>query len=118
MAGDAIVTRNPATGEVLERLAYLDDRALEAELASAEAAAAQWATSDIEQRTGLLRRIAIRLREQHDELATTSTTEMGKPIAQARAEIEKCAWCCDFFAEHGPAMLAPQAIASNAARSY
>ncbi|MBV8372769.1 MAG: aldehyde dehydrogenase family protein, partial [Candidatus Eremiobacteraeota bacterium] len=118
MAGDAIVTRNPATGEVLERLAYLDDRALEAELACAEAAAAQWATSDVEQRTGLLRRIAIRLREQHDELATTSTTEMGKPIAQARAEIEKCAWCCDFFAEHGPAMLAPQAIASNAARSY
>ena len=55
---------------------------------------------------------------ERDQLATTAVREMGKPLAQARAEIDKCAWALEYFAEHGEALLAAQAAPSSAARSY
>ena len=48
----------------------------------------------------------------------TAVREMGEPIVQARAEIDKCAWCCEFFCEKGPAMLADVDAPSSASRSY
>lgn len=65
-----------------------------------------------------IRRVAKRLRERRDALAEIAVREMGKPVVQARAEVEKCAFACDFFAEHGAAMLADENAPSNATRSY
>jgi succinate-semialdehyde dehydrogenase/glutarate-semialdehyde dehydrogenase len=66
----------------------------------------------------LLRSLGITLRTQIEPLARTAVREMGKPIVQARAEIEKCAWCCEFFADRAPSMLADRTVDVNGARSY
>jgi succinate-semialdehyde dehydrogenase/glutarate-semialdehyde dehydrogenase len=113
-----IVTIDPATGTELERFEYMDAATVDARLNAAAEAAQIWAASPMHRRTSVLRNIATRLRAARDELAVAATKEMGKPLAQARAEVEKCAWCCEFFAENGAAMLAPEAIGSNASRSY
>lgn len=115
---DAIVTIDPSTGSELERFAYLDAAAVDTRLTAAAAAARSWGATPVERRTALLRDVARTLRAQRDTLAAIATSEMGKPIAQARAEIEKCAWCCDYFAERGPAMLAPEPAPTGASRSY
>ncbi len=113
-----ITTIDPTTGDVLERFEYFDARAVDAKLIASAAAARAWAAVGPGRRAELLRSVASQLRSERDALATTAVREMGKPIAQARAEVEKCAWCCEFFAESGPAMMAPQSAPSNAARSY
>ncbi|MEO6836329.1 MAG: NAD-dependent succinate-semialdehyde dehydrogenase [Candidatus Tumulicola sp.] len=113
-----ITTIDPATEAVLERIPYMAAREVEAKLGAAAAAARGWAATSLDRRTAFLRAVATRLRTQSDGLAVTAVTEMGKPLAQARAEVEKCAWCCDFFAENGAAMVAPQDAPSSAARSY
>src|SRR6202011_2269627 len=58
------------------------------------------------------------LREQKLRLATLATSEMGKPIVEAEAKIEKCAWNCDFYAEHAGSILADDRVPSNASESY
>ncbi|MGA8534056.1 MAG: NAD-dependent succinate-semialdehyde dehydrogenase [Candidatus Tumulicola sp.] len=113
-----IVTVNPASGAILERIAYMDPAAVDAKLEAAAAFARPWGSADVEHRAALLRNVAARLRAEAPGLAATATTEMGKPIAQARAEIEKCAWCCEYFADNGAAMIEPRETRSNAARSY
>jgi len=113
-----IVTIDPSTGEVLERLPYMDAREIDAKLEAASNAARAWSRTTVDERAALLKAIAVNLRAQREALAAAAIREMGKPVAQARAEIEKCAWTCDFFAESGPAMLADAAAASNASRSY
>ena len=82
------------------------------------AALQQWATTSLQERSALLDAVARRLRTDSDALAATAVREMGKPIVQARAEIEKCAWACEYFAREGPAMLQAQDAPSTAARSY
>ena len=62
--------------------------------------------------------LARHLRAERDGYAALATTEMGKPIVEAEAEIEKCAWAAEYFAEHAESMLAPRAIPSTAALSY
>ena len=58
------------------------------------------------------------MRGQKERLATLATKEMGKPIVEAEAEVEKCAWNCDFYAEHGATFLADEHVETNAAESY
>jgi succinate-semialdehyde dehydrogenase/glutarate-semialdehyde dehydrogenase len=96
----------------------MDAAEVDAKLAAAEQAARSWAAVDVAQRAALLVAVAAGLRAERDALAATAVREMGKPIAQARAEVEKCAWACEFFAERGPSMLADVDAPSNAARSY
>ena len=62
--------------------------------------------------------MAARLRDQRRRYAELITQEMGKPIKQAEAEIEKCAWNCEFYAEHAESILASEAIESDATESY
>jgi acyl-CoA reductase-like NAD-dependent aldehyde dehydrogenase len=113
-----IVTVHPDTGEPLERFEYFDKTLLDKRLNDAAAAATLWRRTGVEQRTDLLRALGQRLREQREPLAATAVREMGKPIVQARAEVDKCAWCCEFFASNGEAMVAAQAVETGAARSY
>ncbi len=113
-----IETIDPTTGEVIERIPPMDAAQIDARLDAATRAARSWSSESFEKRAALLRAVARCLRAESDALATTAVREMGKPIVQARAEVEKCAWALDYFAEHGAAMLAPQDAPSNAARSY
>ncbi len=113
-----IETVNPATGQAIERIPYMTAAEAEARVAAAFAAGKAWAASSCERRSDLLRAVAAGLRRERDALAATAVAEMGKPVVQARAEVEKCAFAMEFFAERGPAMIAPQAAESSAERSY
>jgi acyl-CoA reductase-like NAD-dependent aldehyde dehydrogenase len=113
-----IETIDPTTGSVLERIALMDPGEIDARLEAAARCAPVWSATPLEERARVLRAIATKLREQRDSLGATAVREMGKPIAQARAEVEKCAWGLEYFAEHAGAMLAPQAATSSAASSY
>ncbi|MBV9718156.1 MAG: NAD-dependent succinate-semialdehyde dehydrogenase [Candidatus Eremiobacteraeota bacterium] len=113
-----IETIDPATAKVLERFPLMDASAIDAKLEAAVRGAKALASEPFEERANLLRRTAARMRAERDDLAATAVREMGKPIAQARSEVEKCAWAFEYFAEHGAAMLAPQTTDSSASRSY
>jgi acyl-CoA reductase-like NAD-dependent aldehyde dehydrogenase len=113
-----IETIDPATGAVLERFALMNAEEIGAKLDAGVRASVRWAQVPLEERSAVLRAIAARLRAERDSLAATAVREMGKPIVQARAEVEKCAWGLEYFADHAAAMLAEQPAESSAARSY
>lgn len=98
---------NPATGEAGATFAALDDDGIEAALARAEAAFRSWRVSDIAQRTALLTAIADQFEANKDHLAQTATKEMGKTLASAIAEVEKCIAGFRHYAAKGPDYLAP-----------
>lgn len=98
---------NPATGEAGESYPELTSAEVETRLALAATCFADWRTSPIATRVALLDACADRLDADKERLATIATREMGKTFASAVAEVEKCAGGFRFYAEHGPAMLAP-----------
>jgi succinate-semialdehyde dehydrogenase/glutarate-semialdehyde dehydrogenase len=101
---------NPATGVVLETHPDHDEAEVGARLERAHAAARGWADAAFEARAELLRAVADRLDAQRESLATLIVREMGKPVTQALAEVEKCAWVCRFYAEHGEGYLADEPV--------
>lgn len=114
----AVTTIDPSTGETLERIERTTFEEVEAAVATANRSFAAWRITAIDERSSLLRAVARRLRDERERLARIAVREMGKPLAQARAEIEKCAWCCDHFAENAAALLADQPVAAGATASY
>ena len=108
--GPPIATVNPATGELLESFEPLDASALEDRLVVAAAGARVWAASTFEERSRLLVTAAELLEGEVPDIAQTVTTEMGKPFAQAKGEVAKCAFGFRWFAEHAEAMLADQEV--------
>ncbi|HME69128.1 MAG TPA: NAD-dependent succinate-semialdehyde dehydrogenase [Myxococcota bacterium] len=109
---------DPFRGKLHESFPELDSRGLDAALARASRAAGLWAEAPLAERSAALRRLAAGLRAEAQRLATIAALEMGKPVRQGRAEVEKCAWACEHYAMHAAALLAPEAIESDAARSY
>ena len=99
------ISINPATGEQIGHYPFESDSALQAALSRAAGGFSVWRKTAVEQRSQLLIALAQALRNSADKMATMITLEMGKPITQARGEIEKCAQLCEWYAEHGPAML-------------
>ena len=104
----AIATTDPTTGETLEEFEPLTDEALEGKLALAAAAFASYRLTTPEQRAGWLRAAADVLDAEAGDVASMMTTEMGKTLASAKAEVAKCATALRYYAEHGPAFLAPR----------
>ena len=113
-----IESLNPATGQVLRSFEPIPPELLEAKLALASAAAKTFPTETLEQRRFWMRRLALLLEMDRDELATLITAEMGKPITAARAEVDKCAGACRFFADHAERILEPEEITTEHAKSY
>ena len=113
----AFRTINPATGELVKTVPYWDKEQLEQALSSVAEATGQWSVTSMEQRCLLMRRVAEVIRYRSDELAALITLEMGKLLGEAKAEIEKCALACDYYADHGPQFLADEIIESDASRS-
>src|SRR5690606_6476910 len=83
----------------------------------AHAAWLRWRTTSFADRARLFRGMAERLRSRKDELARLMAIEMGKPLAQGRAEVDKCAWVCEYYAEHAENHLAHDVIPTDAVRS-
>jgi succinate-semialdehyde dehydrogenase/glutarate-semialdehyde dehydrogenase len=114
----AIQSINPATEEVVARFEEYSEQQINEALERSAAAFRQWRLQPFARRAELMTKAAQQLRANADRLAGLITLEMGKPIAQSKAEIEKCAWCCDYFAENAASFLADIARPSSASESY
>ncbi len=109
---------NPATEEVIHEYGEHDAGEVRRRLERAAAAASSWRDFSFAERAELMSRLAERLRESCEAYGRLMTEEMGKPIAAAESEVDKCAWVCDYYAEHAAAFLAPEAVETDAARSF
>lgn len=115
------VSVNPTTGEMVSSLPWATEQQVDSAIALAEQGYRQWRTASVAERADALRRVGSALRARGEEMAQMISLEMGKPIAQARGEVTKSANLCDWYAEHGPAMLATEATAvenNNAVIEY
>ncbi|HEX5871244.1 MAG TPA: aldehyde dehydrogenase family protein, partial [Longimicrobium sp.] len=105
-----IATINPATGETLQTFEALTAAQVDDRLQRAADAFARHRTTSLDERAEKMRRAGEILDADKDRLARLMTTEMGKTLAAARAEAEKCAWVCRHYAEHAAQMIAPQTV--------
>jgi len=109
---------DPATGRELASFPEADAAAVEIALERAYAARQAWRDAGVGMRSALMRSVAGVLRADKSRFAALLTAEMGKPIVEAEAEIEKCAWTANWFAENAERLLADESMESTASESY
>ncbi len=102
----ALFSVNPATGRRVAAYRTLSSPDLDRSLIRADTAQRAWRRLTPRQRATFIRSLGAALRARAQALAALAADEMGKPVSQGSAEVEKCAAVCDFYAKHGPAMLA------------
>ncbi|MEU9571890.1 NADP-dependent succinic semialdehyde dehydrogenase [Streptomyces massasporeus] len=108
-----IATVNPANGETLKTYEAMDEQEIERRLQLAEATFRTYRTTTFDERARLLHRAADLLEEDRQDIARVMTTEMGKPIQQARAEAAKCAKAMRWYADHAEELLADEQPADS-----
>jgi len=113
-AGPPLASINPATGELLQSFEPFDADEVEARLAIAARAASEWAATSFVERARLLITVAELLEGELPDIAHVVTTEMGKPFAQAKGEVAKCASAFRWFAEHGESFLTDEELPVDA----
>jgi succinate-semialdehyde dehydrogenase / glutarate-semialdehyde dehydrogenase len=102
---------NPATGEVLKEYPTISDDELKDAIARADKAHREWtASTTVEERSALLRRVGELHGEQRERLAEIIVREMGKPIEQALGEVDFCVDIYTYYADNGPKLLADEPI--------
>jgi succinate-semialdehyde dehydrogenase/glutarate-semialdehyde dehydrogenase len=109
---------NPATGDLVREHEEMTPGEVSQILRTAPAAFEEWRRTSFAERALVLRRAAASLRARRDELARLMAVEMGKPVVQGRAEAEKCADACEHYATAAERYLAPEAVATEARKSY
>ncbi len=109
---------NPATGETIGEYAELTSREAASTVDAAAEAFARWRETAFEERSRLMRRAAAALRDRAGEHARLMALEMGKPVRQGRAEVEKCALACEYYADGAARFLAPETVPTDARKSY
>src|SRR5881296_531761 len=113
-----VASINPTTGETLETFAETTPAALERVLDQALAAYQSWSRCSYAQRAQAMREAGRLLRERKTQHARTMALEMGKPLMQGEAEAEKCAWVCDYYAEHAERFLADEPRETDASKAF
>jgi len=106
-------TVNPATGEVIRTWTTMPPDEVMRTARLAQGAFSDWKRWSVAERAPCFRRLAAVLRENREEWAIQITTEMGKPITEARAEIEKCAWMSEVYADHAADWLAEESVVAD-----
>ncbi len=114
----SLVSRNPYTGEVIKEFEPMSLGECVQKIQKSRKAFRYWEKTPVRERTGYFRAVSQRLREQQRAFAETITREMGKPIGQSLAEIEKCAWLLDHFADNAAKFLEEEPVKTDALRSY
>ncbi|PKD44438.1 NAD-dependent succinate-semialdehyde dehydrogenase [Rhodohalobacter barkolensis] len=109
---------NPVNEELIKEYEEHTDSEIENILKRNDKAFKSWRTVDFGHRADLMRKAGDVLRNNRDEYAELMTREMGKPISGARAEVDKCAWVCDYYAENGEAFLNDEIIETDASKSF
>jgi succinate-semialdehyde dehydrogenase/glutarate-semialdehyde dehydrogenase len=114
----AIASINPATGECLREFTPISASELEQKIHAAHRTFGHHRRTSLRDRSDLMLNVAEILDRDKKRLATVITSEMGKTLSSAIAEVEKCSWGCRYYAENAAAHLADQSVSSAASRSY
>ncbi len=114
----SITSVNPYTNEVLREFAPLSERELEEKLARSWKAFGEWKQTPVRERAEALSKASEILEAEKQTIGALMTREMGKTLASAVAEAEKCAWCCRHYAEHGEEYIGDRIVETGASRSY
>lgn len=109
---------NPATGELIREFPEHDEQEVNRRLEAAAAAFQSWRRFDFAERGRHLTAVADLLRENMADFARLMTEEMGKTLAAAESEVDKCAWVCDFYAENAERFLSNENVATDATKSF
>ena len=109
---------NPSTNQLIQTYTSWDNRRMEQALEKTHHAQQAWAQTSFAQRAEVLRKAVTQLHAQRDQFATLITLEMGKPLREARAEVEKCTTVCDYYALHAGEFMRAEPVASDAGKSY
>ncbi len=109
---------NPANEELIKEYSEMNHAEVSNILEQANSTYNEWNQTSFNHRSVLMKNAAKILREKKDELARLMTLEMGKPILQSKAEVEKCAWVCDYYADNAEKFLANEIIKTDFAKSY
>lgn len=105
-----LISINPYTGETLQEFAPHTEKEIKSHTEKAHLAFEDWRKTSFPARSALLKKAGVELRKNQDHYARLISLEMGKVIQESRAEIEKCAWVCDFYAEQGEKFLQEEII--------
>ncbi len=111
-------SRNPYTGEAIKTYKNHTKKQVSDLIEKADKRFYSWRETSFAERKKLMLNVASELKKNKEEYAQTMVLEMGKPITQAIAEIEKCAWVCEYYAQNAENHLADELIATDAQRSY
>ncbi|MEO0948974.1 MAG: NAD-dependent succinate-semialdehyde dehydrogenase [Cyanobacteria bacterium J06641_5] len=114
----SIATVSPATGEQLKVFSPLSAAEIDAKIARAHDAFAVYRHTSFAQRSRWLQRAAEILEAERQRFAELMVAEMGKPVREALAEVDKCAWVCSHYAEQAPAYLADFEVCTDAQKSF
>src|SRR5262245_37335518 len=109
---------NPATGETLKTYEEMAPEQVSRVIEHAHTAFLDWRQTDFVERARVMKRAGQMLRDQADEYATLMAHEMGKPVTDGRAEAEKCAWACAYYADNAERFLQPEVIETDARKSF
>jgi succinate-semialdehyde dehydrogenase/glutarate-semialdehyde dehydrogenase len=109
---------NPTTGDTFNRYEETAPDEAVRQLEKAHHAFQEWRQTRFSERAALMKAVSRILIENRAACARTMALEMGKPIKSGRAEIEKCAWVCEYYAEQAEKMLQDEIIQTDARKSY
>ncbi|MCG6913023.1 NAD-dependent succinate-semialdehyde dehydrogenase [bacterium BMS3Abin03] len=109
---------NPYTEEVIKTYPEHSRQEIENIIESADKAFLSWQKVEFKERSALMKKAGNVLRKKKDEFGEIMTLEMGKPIEQSIAEVEKCAWVCDYYSENAERFLSDELIETDASKSY
>lgn len=109
---------NPATGELIQEYPNLKSEEISTIITGVHLEFEKWKSIPINKRALLMHNLAANLRDKIESYALTISSEMGKPINESRAEVEKSAWVCEYYAEHAAQMLQDEILESDAGLSF
>jgi len=109
---------NPATDELLQSFEEYSEEKIEQILQKSETCFSSWKKASLAEKKEKMLALAALLKKEKQRLGEIMTQEMGKPITGAKAEIEKCALCCEYYAENTESFLQPEQIVSDASKSF
>jgi len=113
-----IVSVNPATAETIEEFDELSEDQVKYCIAKANEAFQEWKKTSFSERSSLMKKASAVLEKNKEKYGKIMTQEMGKPITQSIAEVEKCAWVCDFYAENADEFLKDEIVKTESKKSY
>jgi len=114
----ALESINPANDELLETFTEWSDQQVAETIEQTQQAFLAWRKTSFAERSALMHKAADVLRQNREEYARTMALEMGKPVAEGRGEVDKCAWVCDYYADEAERFLAREPAESDGSKSY